>query len=106
MTPVTEAKYHDGFHLRVTAEEIRSNFQKRLDNHTTALRLLNESKLVLVGAKGGKSDMIKLHEHQIRLITFIIGHISPDDAFALTMNEVDQLMLLRDITDLGLEDSK
>lgn len=94
---------HDGFHLEVTAKEIRDNFNARLENHRTALQKLEASPLILVGKNGGvgKSEMMKLHKHQVRLIEFIVSHVPEQDTFLLTMNEVDQLMLLRSVTDMG-----
>lgn len=97
---------HDGFHLEVTAKEIRENFNARLAHHEHALHALEASNIILTSKDGqvGKSDMVKLHKHQIRLIKFIVSHVPEQDTFLLTMNEVDQLMLLRHVTDMGNEE--
>ncbi len=93
---------HEGFKLRVTADEVLSNFKARLGHHRDALAHLERSPLVLVSKDGemGKSDIMKLHKHQIRLIEFFVAHIAEGDTYALTINEVQQLTLLQDVMDM------
>lgn len=94
-----EGKSHDIFKVRVTADEIKENFEKWLGFHETALAKLQGTKLILIGKKGGKSDLVKKHEVQIRTLKFVNSHIAPGDVFYLTLNEVSQLALLNDILD-------
>ncbi len=68
--------------------------------------MLESSPLVLVSKDGqmGKSDIMKLHKTQIRLLSFITSHMPEGDTFLLNMNECQQLMLLNEVTEYGVDD--
>ncbi len=96
----------EGLKLEITTTELSEHFTKRLEHHKNALALLESSPLVLVSKDGqmGKSDIMKLHKQQIRFLTFITSHMPEGDTFLLTMNEVNQLMLLNEVTEYGMDE--
>ncbi len=96
----------EGLRLEVTTEELLKHFTARLEHHKQALSVLASTPLVLVSRDGkiGKSDIEKLHKQQIRFLTFITSHMPEGDTFLLTMNEVNQLMLLNEVTEYGVDE--
>ncbi len=96
----------DGLKLTLSSEELCAHFAKRLEHHKIALQKLESSPLVLVSKDGqmGKTDIMKLHKQQVRFLTFITSHMPAGDTFLLTMNECNQLMLLNEVTEYGVDE--
>ncbi len=96
----------EGLKLELTSDELLKHFSARLEHHKAAVEHLQQNKLILVSKDGkvGKSDIEKLHKQQIRFLTFITTHMPPGDTFLLTMNECNQLMLLNEVTEYGIDE--
>ncbi len=97
----------DGMKLEVSADELCEHFKKRLAHHEAAVAHNAASPLILVSKDGqrDKTELQKLHKQQIRFLKFITTHMPEGDSFLLTMNECNQLMLLNDVTEYGVEET-
>ncbi len=96
----------EGLRLELTSDELLKHFSTRLEHHKAAVAKNEASPLILVGKDGqqGKTELQKLHKQQIRFLTFITTHMPAGDTFLLTMNECNQLMLLNEVTEYGIDE--
>ncbi len=91
-----------GFKVEMSSDELKTHFQVRLSHHEKALAKLKGSGLILVGQDSTEdtSELVGKHKVQARLLKFLVEHMPVNATFRLTLNELESLYVLDELTNV------
>lgn len=97
--PPVKPEIVDTFRIDVPSAELKTSITKRLAAHKTALEKLSSGRIQLIGVRGDSSEIIKSHDEQIRLLSYVVAHIPENVTYRLSLHELDGLFVLSELKD-------